>query len=150
MTTGTRRHLRADRGLVSSEMAVVMVTFFAGFLMLVVFAGRVGQATNDVRSAAQEAARAASLAATPDEARQAAAEMASANLTTSGVGCARGLSVSADVDDFRAGGVVAVTISCTATLSDVSSLRLPGSRTYTATAIEVIDRFVSSPPGGTP
>ena len=44
-------------------MAVVMVAFLAGFLMLVVYAGRVGQARNDVRSAAHEAARAASEAA---------------------------------------------------------------------------------------
>ena len=138
-----------DRGLVSSEMAVVMVTFFAGFLMLVVLAGRVGQAANDVRSAAQEAARAASLAATPQEARAAAAEVAGANLTTSGVGCIRGLTVSTDIDDFAPGGTVAVTVSCTASLADVSSLRLPGSRTYSASAIEVIDRFVSSP-GGAP
>ena len=148
----TRRPIsrRRDVGLVSTEMAIVMVPFFAGFLMLVVFAGRVGQATNDVRSAAQEAARAASLASTPARAREAATATAEANLETAGVGCARGLSVSTDVGNFAPGGSVTVTLSCTASLSDVASLRLPGSRTYTATAVEVIDRFISSPPGGGP
>lgn len=146
-----RRNLQgAERGLVSTEMAVVIVTFFAGFLMLVIFAGRVGQATNDVRSAAQEAARAASLAPTAADAREAATATAAANVATSGVGCARGLAVSTDVSNFAPGGSVSVTLSCTASLSDVSSLRLPGSRTYTATAIEIIDRFVSSPSGGGP
>ncbi len=141
---------RSEAGLVSTEMAVVMVTFFAGFLMLVVYAGRVGQASNDVRSAAQEAARAASLASSPAVAREVATSTAAANVETSGVGCARGLDVSTDVDDFAPGGTVTVTLSCTASLSDVSSLRLPGARTYTASAIEVIDRFVSTPIGDGP
>lgn len=147
--SATSRRSR-DIGLLSTEMAVVMVTFFAGFLMLVVYAGRVGQASNDVRSAAQEAARAASLAASPTDAREIAESTAAANVETSGLACARGLDVSTDVDDFTPGGTVTVTLSCTASLSDVSSLRLPGARTYTATAIEVVDRFVSTPNGGGP
>jgi len=132
---------RGDGGAVTSEMAVVMVAFIAGFLMLVVYAGRVGQAGNDVRSAAQEAARAASLQANPTQATEAAYDVAAANLTTSGVACANGLSVSTDTANLVPGGFVTVTVSCVASLSDVASLNVPGSRTYTASATEVIDLY---------
>ena len=86
------RHARTDeRGAVTSEMAVVMVTFFAGFLMLVVFAGRVGQAENDVRSAAHEAARAATLEGTPEAADARARDVVASNLAASGIACAGGI-----------------------------------------------------------
>lgn len=131
-----------DRGVMTSEMAVVMVTFFAGFLLLVVYAGRVGQASNDVRSAAQEASRAASLQSTGIDAEQAARDTAASNLAASGVACSRGLVVSTDLSQFRAGGQVGVTVRCTASLADVTSLGLPGSRTYTGLGVEVIDTYV--------
>lgn len=128
--------------MVTSEMAVVMVTFFAGFLLLVVYAGRVGQASNDVRSAAQEAARAASLRSNGVEAEAAARDTAASNLAASGVSCSRGLVVSTDLSQFRAGGQVGVTVACTASLADVTSLGLPGSRTYVGSAVEVIDTYI--------
>ena len=135
---------RGDGGAVTSEMAVVMVAFVAGFLMLVVYAGRVGQAGNDVRSAAQEAARAASLQGNPTRAEEAANDVAASNLTTSGVACANGLSVATDTSNLVPGGFVTVTVSCTASLSDVASLDVPGSRTYTASATEVVDLFTEA------
>ncbi len=123
---------------------MVMVAFLAGFLMLVVYAGRVGQAGNDVRSAAHEAARAASLQASPARAEDAARHTAGANLSTSGVACADGLSVTADTSNLVPGGTVTVTVSCTASLADVASLNVPGSRTYTASATEVVDLFTEA------
>jgi Flp pilus assembly protein TadG len=132
-----------DRGVVASEMAVVMVTFFAGFLLLVVYAGRVGQASNDVRSAAQEAARAASLQSNRTDAEQAARDTAASNLAASGVACSRGLVVSTELSQFRSGGQVGVTVECTASLADVTSLGLPGSRTYAASAVEVLDTYIT-------
>ena len=86
----TRRWID-ERGSVSTEMAVVMVAFFAGFLMLVVFAGRVAQAENDVRSAAHQAARAASLTGDPTRAESEARRVVDANLTSSGLSCRNGL-----------------------------------------------------------
>lgn len=139
-----RRRCRGDGGAVASEMAVVMVAFLAGFLMLVVYAGRVGQAGNDVRSAAHEAARAASLQANATQAEAAAYETAASNLSTSGMACAGGLSVATDTSNLVGGGTVTVTVSCTASLSDVASLNVPGSRTYTASATEVVDVFTEA------
>ncbi len=43
--------LRNDRGSVSTEMAAVMVAFLGGFLLLVVFAGRVAQGVVDALEA---------------------------------------------------------------------------------------------------
>src|SRR3546814_1341783 len=97
---GMRRRGCGGGGAVTSEMAVVMVAFLAGFLMLVVYDGRVGQASNDVRSAAHEAARAASLQASPARAEDAARHTAAQKLSTSGVACADGLSVTADTSNL--------------------------------------------------
>ena len=144
MTGPGRCGCRGDGGAVTSEMAVVMVAFLAGFLMLVVYAGRVGQAGNDVRSAAHEAARAASLQASPARAEDAAQHTAASNLSTSGVACADGLSVTADTSNLVPGGTVTVTVACTASLADVASLNVPGSRTYSASATEVVDLFTEA------
>lgn len=132
-----------ERGAVTSEMAVVMVVFFAGFLMLVVFAGRVGQAENDVRSAAHEAARAATLEATPTAADSRARQVVESNLMASNMACAGGTAVEVDVSDFAPGGWVTVTVVCTADFGDVTSLGVPGSRQFTGSASEVIDVFRS-------
>jgi Flp pilus assembly protein TadG len=136
--------LSSDRGAISSEMAVVMVSFFAGFLMLVVFAGRVAQAENDVRSAAHEAARAATLEATPEAARARAQQVVASNLAASRVACSLGSRTAVDVSNFTPGGWVTVDVTCRASFADVVSLRVPGSRTFTASAAEVIDVYRSS------
>lgn len=133
----------SDRGAVTSEMAVVMVVFFAGFLMLVVFAGRVGQAENDVRSAAHEAARAATLEASPAAADARARQVVESNLAASNMACAGGAAIDVDVSDFTPGGWVTVTVVCTADFGDVASLGVPGSRQFTGSASEVIDVFRS-------
>ncbi len=133
--------MRDDRGSVSTEMAAVMVAFLGGFLLLVVFAGRVAQAENDVRSAAHAAARAASLSGNPARAETAARQAAEANLTTSGMSCRRGLDITVDLDQYRPGGWVGVTIRCRASFSDVATLAVPGERAFTATSVEVIDTY---------
>ncbi len=140
----SRRAPRDDRGAVTSEMAVVMVVFLAGFLMLVIYAGRVGQAENDVRSAAHEAARAATLAASPQEAATRALEVTTTNLSTSGVACDGDPEVIVDTSNFVPGGWVTVSVACTASFADVTSLGVPGSRTFSATASEVIDVYRSA------
>ena len=132
-----------ERGAVSTEFAVVMTAFLTAFMLLVVFAGRVAQAENDVRGAAQEAARAASLAGTPSQATVEAQHVAAANLATSGLSCANGLDIAVGLGRFQPGGWVTVTITCTASFSDVGSLGVAGSDTFTASATEVIDRYRS-------
>ena len=137
--------MNTERGAVSSEFAVVMTVFLTSFMLLVVFAGRVTQAGNDVQSAAHEAARAASLTNTPEAATTAATQTALANLTQAGLSCAHGTDVNVGTGDFQPGGTVTVTVSCTASFSDVAALAVPGSRTFSSTAVEVIDTYRASP-----
>lgn len=131
------RNAHGERGAAAIELAVLVPVLLA-FLLLVVFGGRVVQAENDVRSAAHEAARAASLRGDPQAAEASARQTAAQNLEEGGVGCRR-LSVEVDTAELHPGGHVAVTVSCVASFSDVSLLLVPGERTFAATAIEVVD-----------
>lgn len=134
----TRIHY-GQRGAVSTELAV-LTPVLIGFMLLVVFAGRVAQAEGDVANAAHEAARAASLVATPASALEAGTDTAAANIAEGAVAC-RNLDVSVDTSDFTAGGQVVVTVTCQAAFADIAMLAVPGSRTFTATAVEVIDTY---------
>ena len=135
----------SERGSVSTEFAVVMTAFLTSFMLLVVFAGRVSTAENNVQSAAQEAARSASLSGTPESAVEAAQQTAMANLASAGLTCASGLNVAVDTAQFAPGGWVAVTVSCDTPFSDVATLAVPGVHTFTGTATEVIDTYRSNP-----
>ena len=128
-------------GAVSTEMAV-LTPLLIGLMLLVVYAGRVAQAESSVANAAHEAARAASLQANLEAAQIAAHETAAANVRIGAVSCRR-LEVTVDSDrtTFVAGGQVAVSVSCTAAFGDIAMLTVPGSQTFTATAVEVIDRY---------
>ncbi len=137
--------LRDERGAVSSEFAVIMAVFFTSFVLVIVYAGRVTQASNDVRSAAQEAARAASLTNTPMVAVAEAQRVAAANLADSGLSCADGFNVNVDTANFTPGGNVSVAVTCNTSLSDLAAIGVPGTKTFAATAVEVIDAFRASP-----
>jgi Flp pilus assembly protein TadG len=128
-----------QRGAVSTELAV-LTPVLIGFMLLVVFAGRVAQAEGDVANAAHEAARAASLTANPQAATEAGTNTAAANIAEGAVAC-RNLDVSVDTTGFAAGGQVAVTVTCQAAFGDIAMLAVPGTRTFAATSIEVIDVY---------
>jgi Flp pilus assembly protein TadG len=128
-----------DRGSVAVETAVV-APILVFLLLLVVFAGRVAQAEGDVRRAASEAARAASLEQFPDAATTEAERVVTANLSASGVVCGA-LDVDVETDDLVPGGSVAVTVRCTASMEDVTLLGVPGEREFVARSLEVVDRY---------
>lgn len=130
---------RDERGAVAIEVAVVAPALVA-LLLLVVFAGRVAEADGNVTRAASEAARAASLRQSPSAAEADAQRVAAENLESAGTLCGE-LQVDVDLDDFKPGGTVGVRVRCTIAMSDVALLGLPGSRTFTAASIEVVDTF---------
>ena len=133
--------LRDERGTVAVEVAVIAPALV--FLMLlVVYAGKVSEADGNVERAAADAARAASLRQHPGDATFDAQNTAAANLAAAGVPCLN-LTTTVDTDDFAPGGTVTVTVRCEASMADVTLLGVPGRRTFTATAVEVIDRFRS-------
>lgn len=137
----TRRPI-SERGSVAVETAIIAPALVA-LLLLVVFAGRVSQAEAEVRRAASEGARAASLEYFEDAAVTAATDRVTANLQDNGVVCAE-LTTDVDTSQLAPGGSVSVTVRCIADMADVALLGVPGTRTFVATSIEVIDRYRGS------
>jgi len=136
-----RARLRDDRGTIAVEVAVIAPALL--FLMLlVVYAGKVSEADGNVERAASDAARAASLRQHPSDAADDAQSTAAEDLTAAGVPCLD-LTTTVDTDDFDPGGTVTVTVRCEASMADVTLLGVPGRRTFTATAVEVIDTYRS-------
>lgn len=128
---------RDDRGTVTTEL-VLLVPVFILLLLLVAFAGRVARAQTSVRLAADQAARAASLRQAPAAARADARAVALATLDDSPVSCTAP-SVVVDTSALRPAGQVRVTVWCTADLSDLGLLGVPGRRTFSASSVEVVD-----------
>jgi len=128
-----------ERGSAALELAVIAPALVA-LMLLVVIAGRVSDAQAAVRHAAADAARAASLHRTADGATQAATDTAATNLDDQQLAC-RDQRTTVDTTAFAPGGRVAVTVSCTLDLRDVALLAVPGTRTFQAVAVEVVDRY---------
>ncbi len=126
------------RGVLSLEFVLVVVGVL-GALMLVAAAWRLGQTRGEMRDAAAEAARAASLLQNPRAAVDAAERVALATLGRREVRCSE-LSVSTDAGFLRPGGAVSVRIHCVTRLEDLALLRVPGSVALEVTATEVVDR----------
>lgn len=139
----TRRPRPDEKGSISVEVAV-LAPAFVFLMLLVVYAGKVSEAAAVVERAASNAARAASLRQHPGDAERDARDTATANLAASGVTCAE-LTATVDTSALRPGGTVAVTVRCEASMSDVALLGVPGRQTFTARAVEVIDRYRSDP-----
>lgn len=133
-----------DRGSAAAEM-VLLTPLLMLFLFLIVAAGRLVQARLEVDSAAQQAARAASLARDPASAATDATATAQAALASQHITCDP-LSVSPDLGDFVPGGQVTVQVSCTVSLAGLAELRLGGAETLTSTSASPIDLYRGSAP----
>lgn len=129
--------MNTERGSIATEV-VLLAPVLMLMLAFVVMTGRLGEATGVVTDAAQQAARAASLRADPVEAAADAESTAAANLRSAGLSCVE-FSVEVDTSRFVRGGDVSVTVSCTTSFGDLAFAGLPGSRTLSARAVEVID-----------
>lgn len=130
---------RREDGSVTTELVLVTPILLV-LLGFVVFAGRLGGVQQQVVSAADQAARAASLRGGAEDGRAAAIATVEANLGDAGVECTD-LAVDIDTDAFERGGHVTVTVRCTVGLDDVVFAGLPGTRQYEASATEVIDLY---------
>jgi Flp pilus assembly protein TadG len=114
----------------------------AVLLVLAVLIGgaRIANAHQVVEDAAGDAARAASASRTVGAANIAAQQAADASMSGRGLSCAQSR-VSLDTSSWRPGGVLGVTLTCTAQVGDLGVPLLGGSRTVTATAASVIDTY---------
>jgi hypothetical protein len=137
-----------DRGSASVEVAILTPAFLF-LIVLAAVVGRVTIAQNAIDVAAHDAARAASIARTADEAEDAAAGAATDTLEQQGLSCA-GLDVEVDVDDFdTAPGlpsnpgnppIVSVRVVCQVSLVDLPMLDFDEA-TVVATHTSPIDYY---------
>jgi Flp pilus assembly protein TadG len=134
-----------ETGSATLELAILAPAVLA-LLSLVIVAGRIEIAGGAVDRASAAAAREASLARTPEAARQAAAQAAMDSLTGNDLRCSE-VSVTVDTSGFSVavGQAAQVTarISCTVGLSDIGAPGMPGSRTLTAETTSTLDRYRS-------
>lgn len=128
-----------ERGSASIEL-VLLTPVLLVLLLLVVAGGRLADARGAVDAAARDAARAGTIARSPGDARRDALTAAEARLREGSVGC-RNLSVDVDTSDFHAGGSVAVSVTCSVDLGDLTLLRVPGTRDISTHAVEPVDTF---------
>ena len=134
-----RWQARGERGSAVLE-AVIGAPVMILLLVTLIGAGRVANAHQVVDDAAGDAARAASMARTTGGARSAAQQTANASLSGRGVSCTP-MAVSVDTSNWKPGGTVGVTLTCTAQLADLGVPILGGSRTVSARAASVIDLY---------
>ena len=132
---------RDESGSVTAEL-VLLTPLLILMLLFVVALGRLSGARLEVDGAAAQAARAASIARYPATAVAMAAQTATAALGSDHVTCAQ-LTVTTNTAQFAPGGSVAVTVTCTVALSDLTGLRLPASESVSSRAVAVIDTFRS-------
>lgn len=135
---------RSDEGFGAVEL-VLLVPAIVLALLLVVAVGRVEQARLQVTGAARDAARAASLTRSVPAAQVAAQTSAEVALSAESVSCAGGPTISLDGTQFEPGGVVDVTVTCTARLGDLGFPSLPTTKTLTATAASPLEQYRSQP-----
>ena len=130
---------RDQRGSAVLEM-VILAPVLLLILGLGVAGARVVLAHQEADSVAGQAARAASIARDPTQAIAAAQDTATAALAQSGLSCSP-MAVSVDTSGFRAGGSVAVTITCTVQLGSLMPASLVGARTISGRATAPIDTY---------
>jgi Flp pilus assembly protein TadG len=123
---------------------VIILPVIILILGLFLFAGRVAIAGNAVTSAANAAARDASLAREPGTARQNARQAAQRIMTQQDIACSS-LSVDVDTAGLHAAvgqpATVSATVTCVANLSDIAIPGIPGSRTMSASGTSPVDMY---------
>jgi len=134
---------RDQRGAASVEL-VVLVPVLVLLLGLLIAGGRLWFARATVVEASQAAARAASLARSSGEARDAGRRVAQRVLATDGLSCADE-SVSVDTSAFGVAvgtpATVTAAITCRVPFADLSLPGMPGSITVRSTGAAALDTY---------
>lgn len=136
MTTLTRP---SERGSATLEVAIVTPALLL-FMLLIVLGGRLALAHSEADNAARDAARVASIARSAGAATSDARQAAAATLANAGISC-RNFAVSTDTSAFQPGGAVTVQVACTAGLSDLGLLGVPGAKTLHGAYTAPVDRY---------
>lgn len=129
---------RDEHGVMAIELLILTPLLVAAILVIVAGA-RYVDARGQTNSAAYAAARAASLTSNQQAAVHAGTTAAEQSMSHRGDACAT-LTVVVDAGDFAPGGDVTATVTCVADLSDLVGFGLPGSKTFTSTAVVPLDQ----------
>ncbi|MFI6340703.1 TadE/TadG family type IV pilus assembly protein [Streptomyces sp. NPDC050535] len=132
-----------DEGSAAIEAAIVLPALIM-FLCLAIAGGRIVTSGSKIDSAAEDAAREASIHRTVGSAQRAAHAAAAESLNDQGIRCSStSVSVATGGLSVPVGqvGTVTVTVTCTVPLSDLLLPGVPGARTLTSTASSVVDQY---------
>ncbi|MEU0533459.1 TadE/TadG family type IV pilus assembly protein [Amycolatopsis tolypomycina] len=136
----------AERGSVTAEAVLIAPVLVMLLLFVAVVVHRGVDARLRLDDVAHQAARAASLQRTPAAAAAAAQATASSALAHAGLVCRLAeVSMTASASP---GSTVGVRVRCTVDFGQALVLGVPGSRTLTAEASEVVDTYRSRPSAG--
>ncbi|MBW8800064.1 MAG: pilus assembly protein [Streptomyces sp.] len=137
------RTLRSDEGSAAVEAAIVLPALIM-FLCMAIAGGRIVTSGAKIDSAAEDAAREASIHRTAGAAQSASRAAAAESLNDQGIKCAS-TSVSINTSGLSVPvgqvGTVTATVICTVDLSDLLLPGVPGSKTLTSTATSVVDQY---------
>ncbi|SEO89312.1 TadE/TadG family type IV pilus assembly protein [Actinacidiphila rubida] len=140
-----RGRLREDRGSEAIQAAIVTPLLIA-FVCMAIAAGRLVISGGKIDTAAEDAARAASIQRTPAAAQAAADTAAAKSLDDQGIHCTS-TDVQVDVGGLAVPvgqvGYVHVTVRCTVDLSDLLLPGAPGHKTLTSSATSTVDAYRS-------
>lgn len=144
-----RRRLPAgERGSASLELAILAPVLLA-LLALIVMAGRFAMASNAITGVAGTAARDASLARSPAQARAAAQSSALATLAAQNLHCQGSPVVAVDTSGFAAPpgtpASITVEVTCVVVLNGLGVPGLPSTRTLHQRAVSPLDSYRSTP-----
>lgn len=131
-----RQQARGDEGSYTLEL-VLWTPVLALLIVVIVAAGRIVAAGSDATEASRDAARAASLQTSMPAAKQAAQQAAQDSFEQQGDTCQK-LKVHL-TGSVAPGGLVTVSVSCRASLSDLAIPGAPGHRTLSATSTAPIE-----------
>lgn len=126
-----------ERGSAPVELTLLAPVLLV-ILLVVVGLGRMAHARQQVESVSADSARAASLERNTAASRGVAQAAARSSLDRAGLSCVS-MDVDVDVSNYRPGGTVRVTVSCTSQMSDVAMAGFPGNRQFTSTSIVPIE-----------
>ncbi|MEU4507391.1 TadE family protein [Streptomyces sp. NPDC024089] len=135
--------IRRDEGSAAVEAAIVLPPLIM-FLCLALAGGRIVTSGSKIDSAAEDAAREASIHRTAASAQSAAHAAAAESLDDQGIKCAStSVSIGTGGLSVPVGQVATVTatVTCTVNLSDLLLPGVPGARTLTSTATSVVDQY---------
>jgi Flp pilus assembly protein TadG len=132
---------RDDRGSAVVEL-VALIPIYMMFIVAVVFVGKLNNSSANIEEAARSAARTISIDRDPEGAVEKAHDVARRMAHEGSAFCTQ-MTFQAPIQAPTAAepGEVTVTITCQVNLQEATLIHLPGTRTMTATATEVIDMF---------